>query len=271
MSVHKKTAVLDPIKSISGSPVCSDRKLLEPPVVEDRSSSSEAATHHARENKKRKRSVACLETSNLSSSRADWKMLVLPVIKALWSFQSETTICEVAMDITCHPIPFAQFLDLYHNLCNSAKNGILMVKKPVSSVISRFEQDDGCPVEISHMSGKGISGDLVLLREKTVCGHVGVLTRSDYQPMNKQQIEEFVASKGLPCSQVTIKNEWKFQYKQTFVYRLTQVAHGYTKTEACQQMPKYYVEVVILDKSRFLSDSDLAENFYAKCCDLVHI
>jgi hypothetical protein len=121
-------------------------------------------------------------------------------------------------------------------------------------------------------------------------------------PMSSSNIDEFIAEGG-PCDKVCICNEWKFQYKQSFVYRLTQVSEGVSKIEACQKIPSYFVEVVILpeasfsekavikdgncssfdhmDKSPPLYERDknvsdqasahsLTESFLLKCFDLVH-
>lgn len=167
---------------------------------------------------------------------------------------------EISMRVTGESVQFAQFLQLYGALCNSAKSGVVATKKPLSGVKTFFKDQEGQVVVINHVSGKGVTGNVVLFEKTYDCAAVGILKETTVSTMTPGAIEDFIAEEGAPCDKVCISNEWKFQYKQSVLYRLTQVSEGVSKMEACQKIPSYFVEVVMMPAVAHLSKKSAAEH-----------
>jgi hypothetical protein len=170
------------------------------------------------------------------------------LLKQFWKGDSKQgkQVTECYMRVCNTSIQFADFLKFYGSLCNSARCGIVTTKKPLSYVLSRFSNDHGQPIVLEHVSGRGVTGFTVLKEQKQQCLPLGELRMTTMIPMDAKAIEEFVAESGSPCENVSICNEWRFQYKNSVIYRLLQVSEGSGKLEACQKVPDYFVDIFLI-------------------------
>lgn len=197
-------------------------------------------------------SSSCLKTSSSQTdSSQSPKQLCRRFLKQFWTSREAPTeqVTECYMRICNASIQFVDFLKFYGSLCNSARCGIVAAKKPMSYVRSRFSNDQGQPIDIEHVSGRGVSGFTVLEEKKQLCPPLGELRIMTAKLMNPRAIEDFIADSGTPCENVSICNEWRFQYKNSVVYRLLQIAEGSGKLEACQKVPDYFVDIFLMKNS----------------------